>query len=184
MDNVGVELFADEREVEPTASDRAGLWRALVVLLGAGVLLAGVVVAIVSLVTALGSGAVSPGCRLSAASCDELTVAEAAELTAIPFPAGSTVLDAGYSRSATDITVDATVLLPAGSANPFDGSAYFEVDSASIDLPARLEPIGYYSAVGELGALNAEAVYADAVSADGGQQGGRVVVVRVHRDLG
>jgi len=163
-------VFDDEHDVDVRTPSLA---RVLLALVGAGVLVAATVIVIASLLTA-SQPAADTLCG-SSDSCTDLTVAQVGSLTALALPFNAEVVSSRYEASARQIVVEATVRLPLGSPNPFDGSAYFVVSETPLDLPSG-EPFGFYAATGEMGALQA-----DGALVEGGT--GDVVVVRVVRAL-
>lgn len=171
MDPDEIDLFDDEKDVETRAPT---LGRVLLTLAGAGVLVAIVVIVLATLATS-GRPEAETLCG-GAPSCTDLSVTHVSELTGLDLPADATVVESRYESSAEQILVEATVELPAGAANPFDESAYFVVDSTSLDLPAGSDPYGYYAATGELGALTADGALVETSTE-------QIVVVRVLRIL-
>ena len=166
-----IELFDDESDVE---SRTPTLARVLLTLAGAGVLVAIVVIILATVATA-GRPEAATLCG-GAPACTDLTVAQVSELTALALPADATVVESRYESSAEQILVEATVQLPIGSTNPFEGSTYFVVDSTPLELPAGSDPYGYYAATGEMGALTADGALVETTTK-------QLVVVRVQRIL-
>lgn len=164
-------VFDDSRDVDVRSPSLA---RVLLTLAGAGVLVAVVVVILATLATS-GRPEADVLCG-GAPLCTDLTVGQVAELSALTLPADAEVVESRYESSAAQILVEATVRLPLGSPNPFDGSAYFVVDESPLDLPADTELFGFYAATGEMGALEADGALVD----DGADE---LVVVRVLRSL-
>ena len=164
-------LFDQSTDVEVRTPTLA---RVLLTLAGAGVLVAIVVIVLATFATA-GRPAPATLCN-GLSACSDLTVDQVSDLTALVLPADSTVLQSRYESTLDRILVEATVKLPIGSANPFDQSTYFVVDSTPLDLPPGTEPYGYYGATGERGAL-----VGDGALVDDGQY--EFVVVRVVRTL-
>lgn len=171
MEDDDLDLFADESDVE---SRTPSLGRVLLTLVGAGVLVAIVVVVLATLATA-GRPEAETLCG-GAPSCTDLSVAHVSQLTALDLPDNATVVESRYESSAEQILVEATVELPADAVNPFDDSSYFVVDSTPLELPAGSDPFGYYAATGELGALTADGALVETNT-------GQTVVVRVQRIL-
>ena len=171
MDQDRIELFDDEADVEVRTPS---LSRVLLTLAGAGVLVAVVVILLANLVT-FDRPAPDTLCD-GAASCNDLSVEEVNDLAGIELPLDSEVISSSYESTADQIVVEATVRMPIGSANPFDGGAYFPVDDSSLTVPNGLSVFEYYAAVGEMGALEADAALADDGLAE-------IVVVRVVRTL-
>ena len=175
-----LEVFDDVRDVEPGTASGFGLLRVLGVLLGAGVLVAIVVVILAALLSARAPepAVVCDG----AASCDDLSLVQVQDLTALDLPAGSTVISGSYDEMPEGIVVTAVVQLSDPNADPFAGTAWFEISEdafveAGLDVPTALEAFLYYGATGENGSLEGDAAFA--VDEDGNQ----VVVVRVLRAL-
>ena len=176
-----LDVFTAEQDV---AERPASSWlRVLLVLIGAGVLAAVVVVVLSAVLTAdqptaTYSGGESEVCG-GESSCTDLTLDQIQELVALKLPEGSEIITSRYDKTAESITIEARVTLPEGAANPFDDSAYFEVDPSKVTVvfPAGIEPIGYYAATGELGALNAEALLGTNAA------GRQVVAVQLVRTL-
>lgn len=167
----GFELFDDEQDVEVRTPTIA---KVLLTLVGAGIVAAIVVIVLANVVT---FGRPDPETLCDgAASCSDLTVEQVSSLTALELPANADVVSSSYDSTSERILIEATVELPVGSANPFDGSSYFEVDESELDLAANLTPVAFYAATGELGALVADGVLAD----DGFSE---LVIVRVVRSL-
>lgn len=171
MDPDDIELFHDESDVPP---HRTSLARVLLTLAGAGLLVAILVIVLTTLATA-GQPSVEALCG-GEPTCTTLTVQQVSDLTSLALPADSEVVSSLYDSDAVHILVEATVRLPAGSANPFDGGVYFEVDASPLTLPADTTPFGLYGAIGENGALQADGAL---VTDDTGE----LVVVRVKRTL-
>jgi len=165
------EVFDDERDVEVRTPSLA---RVLLTLAGAGVLVAILVILLANLVT-FDRPAPDTLCD-GAASCNDLSVDEVSGLAGIELPPDSEVISSRYESTAEQILVEATVRMPIGSANPFEGGAYFAVDESALTIPNGLSVVGYYAAIGELGALEADAAIADDGMAE-------IVVVRVVRTL-
>jgi hypothetical protein len=164
-------LFDQSSDVEVRTPTLA---RVLLTLAGAGVLVAIVVIVLATLATA-GRPAPATLCN-GLSACSDLTVDQISDLTALALPADAEVLESRYESTLDRILVEATVKLPMGSANPFDESTYFVVDSTPLELPSGTEPYGYYGATGEAGAL-----VGDGALVDDGQF--EFVVVRVVRTL-
>ena len=171
MDPDELDLFDNESEVGET---RTGLGRVLLTLAGAGVLLAIVVIVLATVATA-GRPEADVLCG-GAPSCTGLSAAQVAELSSLDLPADATVVESRYESDADRILVEATVELPFGAANPFDGSSYFVVDSTPLELPTGADPYGYYAATGEMGALTADGALVETTTK-------QIVVVRVLRNL-
>jgi hypothetical protein len=171
MDSDDLDLFDDESEVVET---RMGLGRVLGAHAGAGVLDAIVAIVLATLATA-GRPQAETLCG-GAPSCTDLSVSQVAQLTGLALPEGSTVVESRYESDAEQILVEATVELPFGAANPFDGGSYFVVDSTPLELPAGSDPYGYYAATGEMGALVGDGALVETTTK-------QIVVVRVQRTL-
>jgi len=171
MDPDRIDLFDDEADVEVRTPS---LVRVLLTLAGAGVLVAIVVIVLANLATFDRP----PADRLcdGAASCNDLSVDEVNDLAGIELPLDSEVISSHYESTADQILVEATVRMPIGSENPFEGGAYFAVDDSTLSIPNGLEVVGLYAATGEMGALEADAAIGD----DGMSE---IVVVRVVRTL-
>ena len=154
------DLLADEVEVGASTASNPRLMQVIVALVVVG-LLVGAAVAIVvsglSSVTADHSSALCGG----ASSCTDLTLDQVRSLTAINLPADSEVVESSFEQTDERITVMATVLLPDGADDPFDGTGYGPITTPRLDWPIEdLTVLKYYGATGEQGALNAEAVFA------------------------
>jgi len=176
-----LDVFTSEQEV---AERQASSWlRVLLVLIGAGVLAAVVVIILSAVLTADQPTATYSGGKTEVcggeSSCTDLTLEQIRQLVALELPEGTEVITSRYDTTAESIVIEARIALPEGAANPFDGSAYFEVDPSKVTVvfPAGIEPTGYYAATGELGALNAEALLGT------GADGRQVVAVQLVRTL-
>jgi len=167
----GFELFDDVREVDVRTPSLA---RVLLALVGAGVLV-GITVVVLTTMLTVNQPSADTLCD-GADSCTGLTVAQVSGLTALALPGNAEVVSSRYESSDRRILVEATVKLPMGSPNPFEGSSYFVVDETPLDLPAGTQPFGFYAATGEMGALDADGALVD----DGFVE---LVVVRVVRTL-
>ena len=176
-----LDVFTDEQDVE-TPTSGPGWLRVVLVLIGAG-LLFGIVVVIIAAVVSAGQPTATPAGSGGTAVCDgetscsNLSLQRIEELTALDLPEGTEVIASKYEETEDAIVVEARVTLPDGAQNPFDDSAYFEVESVGTSFPAGIIPIAYYAATGELGALNADAVLGT------GDDGSEVVAVYLRRDL-
>lgn len=176
-----LDVFAAEVEVEDASSSGPGWLPVLLALLGVGVLLALVVIIIAALLSADNPESTTspndgPICG-GATSCTDLTVEQIDQLVALELPEGTEVVTSRYEQTEAAIVVEARVVLPVGAANPFEGTAYFEVDQLDTTFPAGIVPIALYAATGELGALNADAVYGT------GTNGETIVAIALRRDL-
>jgi hypothetical protein len=176
-DNDDLDIFDSVEEVAPSTTRLPIVIGSLV---GGGLLIGIAISVVVALVSSVTPVRVEPGSVVcgGASVCDDLGLVQVQSLTAIPFPAGSTVLSSSYAETANDITVLAEVELPEGSENPLDVSAYATMSQPKLDWDVTgLTVTDYYVASGEQGTLYAEAVLAT----DGEQH--TVVLVQVVRTL-
>ena len=164
MPEQDLDVFTEEQDVAQSSTAGSGWLRVLLALIGAGVLAAVVVVIVSALLTAdQPSATYAPSndddvvCG-GEASCTDLTLTQIEQLVALDLPDGTQIVTSRYEQTADAILVEARAALPDGSANPFEGSAYFEVDESKVTVPAGIEPIGTYGATGEQGALNADGI--------------------------
>ncbi len=159
-DETDLEIFDTAEEVAASTTRLPVVIASLV----AGGLLIGIVVSVVvGLLSSVTPVRVEPGSVVcgGAAICDDLSLVQVQSLTAIPFPVGSTVQSSSYAETASDITVLAEVVLPDGSDNPLEASAYATMSQPKLDWDVTgLTVLDYYVASGEEGTLYAEAVHA------------------------
>jgi hypothetical protein len=155
------DLFAEEVEVAPSVAASPRLLQVVISLVVVGLLVGAAVIVVVSGLSSVtgvrGGSAVCGG----AASCADLSLDQVRSLTAIDLPADSDVVESSYEQTDHLITMTATVWLPDGAADPFDGTGYGQISSPGVDWPIDdLTVLAFYGATGEQGTLNAEAVFA------------------------
>ena len=144
-----LDLLAETSEVEPHRSRPLAVVGALALAAAVATL---VVVVLAHVFTAGQSTAVGGADRT------QLTVAEIEQFTGLDLPDDAEVTTSFFAESGDSVELSAELTVPEDAANPFDGTAFYEVEDNG-GWPAVADGL-FYEATGEFGALNAEGVYA------------------------